>query len=314
MARLFLFLLLFISSVAQSQMHLDSLYADKSQLLFNQKTILVNSVSKSDLIKKLKDWGWLNYSKFEDVLVYETENQLTLNYVSKDFQERKKDESYQYNWKIKTVIQVEDGKVIIQQFDDGKDVSTSEVTNTNKELHLTDFFQSNSIAIELYENGLNMFKTSLNNTINSIENSLNNSMSSNQASSDVIDSGLRLKDNSVLYPEKILFKTNSDLYFEIGDDKYYKLPLTFVVGNVDCQKLNSSKFSNYLLKFVKQSQTGITLSILGTTGSVLLPFVVKNVAVLVIPPVISLTGFIVWASSYSHLKKYGIIESAIEYK
>lgn len=124
-----------------------------------------------------------------------------------------------------------------------------------------------------------------------------------------------LKDNSLINPGIILFKTDSNLYFSpLTDDKFYKIALTLIDGYVDCQELNSSKFGSFLLKYVKQSQTGITLSILGTAGSVLLPFVVNNIAVLVIPPVISLTGFIIWASSYSHLKKYGIIESAIEYK
>ena len=117
-----------------------------------------------------------------------------------------------------------------------------------------------------------------------------------------------------MYPRQILFKTDSDLYFRTGDVKYYKLPLSAIDGNVDCQVINSTKFGNYLLKFVKQSQTGITLSIIGTTGSILLPFIANNAAVLIVPPIISLTGFIVWASSYSHLKKYGIIDSAIEYK
>jgi hypothetical protein len=128
------------------------------------------------------------------------------------------------------------------------------------------------------------------------------------------ESVIKLKDNSLVYPEKILFKSDSDLYFLIGDDKYYKLPLSSIDGNIDCKVINSTKFGPYLLKYVKQSQTGITLSILGSTGSVILPFVVNNVAILIVPPIISLTGFIVWASSYSHLKKYGIIDSAIEYK
>lgn len=124
-----------------------------------------------------------------------------------------------------------------------------------------------------------------------------------------------LKDNSLINPGIILFKTDSNLYFSpFTDDNFYKIALTLIDGNVDCEELNSSKFSSYLLKFVKQSQAGITLSILGTAGSVLMPFVVNNVAILVVPPVISLTGFIIWATSYSHLKKYGIIESAIEYK
>lgn len=125
---------------------------------------------------------------------------------------------------------------------------------------------------------------------------------------------IKLKDNSLVYPEEILFKTDSDLYFLFGDDKYYKLALSSIDGNVECKVLNSTKFGSFLLKYVKQSQTGITLSILGSTGSVILPFVVNNVAILIVPPVISLTGFIIWASSYSHLKKYAIIDSAIEYK
>jgi hypothetical protein len=125
---------------------------------------------------------------------------------------------------------------------------------------------------------------------------------------------IKLKDNSLVYPEEILFKTDSDVYFIYGDDKYYKIPLTSIDGDIDCKVLNSTKFGSFLLKYVKQSQTGITLSILGSTGSVILPFVVNNVAILVVPPVISLTGFVIWASSYSHLKKYAIIDSAIEYK
>ena len=134
---------------------------------------------------------------------------------------------------------------------------------------------------------------------------------------------IKLKDNSLVYPEQILFKTDSDLYFQLFEideqgyqkaNNYYKIPLSTIDGNIDCEVINSTKFGNYLLKYVKQSQIGITLSILGSTGSVILPFVVNKVAILIVPPVISLTGFIVWASSYSHLKKYGIIDSAIEYK
>ena len=123
-----------------------------------------------------------------------------------------------------------------------------------------------------------------------------------------------LKDSTEIYLNEILFKSETDLYFLYGDEKYYKLPLNIFQGEVDCKTIKSTKFSHYLLKFVKQSQTGITLSILGTSGSVILPLIVNNVAVFIVPPIISVTGFIVWASSYSSLKKYGIIDSAIEVK
>ena len=123
-----------------------------------------------------------------------------------------------------------------------------------------------------------------------------------------------LKDSTQIFLYQVLFKSETDLYFLYGDDKYYKLPLNILQGEVECKTMKSTKFSHYLLNFVKQSQTGITLSIIGSAGSVLLPFIAKNVVVLIVPPVISLTGFIIWASSYSHLKKYAIIDSAIEFK
>lgn len=131
-----------------------------------------------------------------------------------------------------------------------------------------------------------------------------------------------LKDSTEIYLSQILFKTDSDLYFQLDiidkegytkGSNYYKIPLSTIVGNIDCKVINSTKFGSYLVKYVKQSQAGITLSILGSTGSILLSFIANNVAVLIVPPIISLTGFIIWASSYSHLKKYAIIDSAIEY-
>lgn len=129
-----------------------------------------------------------------------------------------------------------------------------------------------------------------------------------------VNSVVTLKDSTQIFLNEILFKSETDLYFLYGDEKYYKLPLNIFQGEVECKTIKSTKFSHYLLKFVKLSQTGITLSILGTTGSVILPLLVNNVAVIIVPPLVSLTGFIIWASSYSSLKKYGIIDSAMEFK
>jgi hypothetical protein len=140
------------------------------------------------------------------------------------------------------------------------------------------------------------------------------SFAQNNENDDLWLNGLKLKDNSVVYPDKILFKTDTDVFFQLENNKYYKLPLSLLGDVVDCKTLSSSKFGDFLLKYVKQSQTGITLSIIGSTGTVILPFFINKVAVLVVPPIISLTGFIIWASSYSHLKKYAIIDSAIDYK
>ena len=126
---------------------------------------------------------------------------------------------------------------------------------------------------------------------------------------------IKLKDKSCILVEKILFKTDSNVYFQlIGVETYYKLQLSKVDGEISCRHLKKTKPGDFILKFVKQSQTGLTLSIIGGTSSAILPFLIQSSAVLILPPVISLTGFMVWISSYKHLKQYGIIDSAIEFK
>ena len=125
---------------------------------------------------------------------------------------------------------------------------------------------------------------------------------------------IKLKDKSCIIAEKILFKTDSNVYFQAGAETYYKLQLSKVDGEISCKHLKKTKPGDFFLKFVKQSQTGLTLSIIGATSSAILPFLIQSSAVLILPPVISLTGFMVWISSYRHLKQYGIIDSAVEYK
>ena len=126
---------------------------------------------------------------------------------------------------------------------------------------------------------------------------------------------IKLKDKSLIISEKILFKTDSNLYFQLlGEETYYKLNTSKLEGEISCRYLKKTKPGDFILKFVKQSQSGLTLSIIGGTSSAILPFLIQSSAVLILPPVISMTGLIIWISSYKHLKQYGIINSAIEFK
>ena len=126
---------------------------------------------------------------------------------------------------------------------------------------------------------------------------------------------IKLKDKSFIIAETILFKTDSNVYFQLeGVETYYKLQLHKLEGEISCIHLKKTKPGDFFLKFVKQSQTGLTLSIIGATSSAVLPLVIQSSAVLILPPVISMTGLIIWISSYKHLKQYGIIDSAIEFK
>ncbi|MBM3451745.1 MAG: hypothetical protein FJX84_01245 [Bacteroidetes bacterium] len=84
--------------------------------------------------------------------------------------------------------------------------------------------------------------------------------------------------------------------------------------HIATEELRSDKVSYYLDKFASESQTGIGLQVLGTALSIGLSLInVSPYIYLTLPPAISVTGFIIWASSYRHLKRFHLISEAKDY-
>lgn len=121
--------------------------------------------------------------------------------------------------------------------------------------------------------------------------------------------------NEIIIAEKILYSTDSDLFFTLsGSETCYKIPLSLLLKSDSFgQQLPSTEFTYYLSKFVSKSQTGITLQIIGTVGSIILPFAEAPIALLAVPPVVGVAGWIIWASSYKALKQFATIDRAIEW-
>ena len=121
--------------------------------------------------------------------------------------------------------------------------------------------------------------------------------------------------NEIIIADKILYSTDSDLFFTVsGSEACYKIPLSLLLKSDSFGKqLPSTEFTYYLSKFVSKSQTGITLQIIGTVGSIILPFAEAPIALLAVPPVVGVAGWIIWASSYKALKQFATIDRAIEW-
>ena len=119
--------------------------------------------------------------------------------------------------------------------------------------------------------------------------------------------------NEIIQADDILYSTKSDVYFIYsGTQTCYKIPLELVLKSDSFGKqLPSTDFNYYLSKFVSKSQTGITLQIIGTVGSIILPFAEAPIALLAVPPVIGVAGWIIWVSSYKALKQFATIDGAI---
>jgi hypothetical protein len=127
---------------------------------------------------------------------------------------------------------------------------------------------------------------------------------------------IKTKSNQIIYAELVLYKTPSDLIFTIEDQEgYFKIPLDSIEkAEKYGEEIESTEFTAFLSKFVQKSQTGITLQIIGGLGSIILPLANVPLAVLAVPPVITITGFVIWVSSYKGLKQYTIIEQAKNYQ
>jgi hypothetical protein len=66
-------------------MHIDSFFENKTDYLIYSKVILLDSTNSEEIIKRVKNWGGINFVNLREVLVTETSDQLVLNYIDKSF-------------------------------------------------------------------------------------------------------------------------------------------------------------------------------------------------------------------------------------
>ena len=176
MKTIILFSLLLFSSIANAQFQIDSLYQDKEQLLINQKVIIVDSVSREELINRIKNWGGVSFVNLKEVLVSETQDQLVFTYVTSGFYVKSMGITTPLDWYVRMVVQVKDGRIRVQQFDDGNTYRAGSYSGgvtvpatQARRYHLNDYFVD-GVARKTYNEGFIKFKEAANNTIISLEN------------------------------------------------------------------------------------------------------------------------------------------------
>ncbi len=174
---LFIFTLSFVVN-ANSQYLIDSLYINKGDLLINQRILVIDSVSREELINRIKNWGGISFVNLKEVLVSETQDQLVFNYITSGFYAKSLGIQTNMDWYVRMVIQVKDGKVRIQQFDDGNAYRPGSYSGgvsipaTQARLyHLNDYFVD-GVSRKMYNDGFAKFKNATKSTLSSLENDL----------------------------------------------------------------------------------------------------------------------------------------------
>jgi hypothetical protein len=141
----------------------------------NQKVIQVDSVLSDELIKRVKNWGSTHFVNLKEILVGGTEDQLVFNYITDDFYVKTMGMVTGVSWYIRMVVQVKDGRIRVQLFDDGnayKPGSYSGCLGTPgmqaRAYHLTDCFKD-TVARKMYNDGLEKIKSGVVTTLFSLE-------------------------------------------------------------------------------------------------------------------------------------------------
>jgi hypothetical protein len=90
------------------------IYQDSSSLIVFQQVIRTDSVGKTELKKRFKNWGGKAYINFSEVLVSETDDQMVLVYIvdvpGKDGIGK---------WYVRMIANFKDDRVRISLYDDG---------------------------------------------------------------------------------------------------------------------------------------------------------------------------------------------------
>jgi len=174
----------------QENLHIDSFYQNKSEYLILSKIVnLKDSIGKSSLINKIKNWSATAFVNSKEVLVSETDDQLVFVYITKSFfMKGLFGEHNTVSWYIRLVVQLKDNRIRLQFFDDGNVYVAGSYYNNvrvasvpDRSSKFTNYFNKddNTRTRKMYDEGFYNLLLSINQTAKDIESAILNQLNKN---------------------------------------------------------------------------------------------------------------------------------------
>ena len=175
------FLLITIISNSQSsllvndKLNIDSLYSNKDELIIHSGVLEFEGLTKEQLKTKVKNWGGTKFVSLKEVLVSETDDQIVLNYIDKNMFMKTLGIKNNYSWYIRLVIQIKDGKIRCQYFDDGNTYQpggNGSIPMSSRSHRLIDYFKENDgikTSMKMFTMGMVSLKESITSNFNSLK-------------------------------------------------------------------------------------------------------------------------------------------------
>jgi hypothetical protein len=135
-----------------SYLYADSLYKNRTTHLMIEKIIQVPNKSQKEINLLIKEWGGLNFRNLKDVITSDSDGQITMVFV--------KSGTISYDWYVRSVIQIKDGRFRVQLFDDGN-CFIGGLNIPERTCHLDFFFNNDLLKSPKKINALLLFYDSL---------------------------------------------------------------------------------------------------------------------------------------------------------
>jgi hypothetical protein len=98
---------------------IDSLYQKQDEYLVYSKVIDFTGKSKIEIMNGFKNWGGTTFVNLKEVIVSETEDQIVLNYITKDMYVKSLGGIFVTEWYVRLVAEFKEGKMRVSFYDDG---------------------------------------------------------------------------------------------------------------------------------------------------------------------------------------------------
>lgn len=164
------------SLIVDGRVNLDSIYQDKKELIIVSGVYSFDSITKVDLLKKVKHWGGKKFVNLKEVLVSETEDQLVFTYITNAYYIKTVMGPSSLPWYIRLIVQFKDGRIKCTFYDDGNVTMPKDQSNIGaaaRTIKLSDYFKENDGVFvnraKSLTNGLVALRNSINNDFLSIK-------------------------------------------------------------------------------------------------------------------------------------------------
>jgi len=162
--------------IVDGKVNLDSIYQDKKELIIVAGIYSFDSISKVDLVKKVKHWGGKKFVNLKEVLVSETEDQLVFTYLTNAHYIKTIMGKQPLPWYIRLIVQFKDGRIRCTFYDDGNAMWLGDKYSPGvaaRTIKLTDYFIENDGVFvnraKSLTNGLVSLRKSIDNDFISIK-------------------------------------------------------------------------------------------------------------------------------------------------